>query len=192
MGSATQPNQILMLDYSEGFGDPLVAMLTAPERSRKWAPWTIAANSCGLIERSSGIAQIFFGSNNASGKVYAPIAGVFTDDGAAINSFYSTAFLAATAGALSGRNLFGYLTAYVQGTGSLALSAVTPGSSGSITLGNWTLVSPATRDMEQFTNVLAERISFQLGTNAPGSWFSLTKLTPWAKPDPFAIVRGGN
>ena len=192
MGSATQPNQILMLDYSEGFGDPLVAMLTAPERSRKWAPWTIAANSCGLIERSSGIAQIFFGSNNASGKVYAPITDVFTDDGAAINSFYSTAFLAATAGALSGRNLFGYLTAYVQGTGSLALSAITPGSSGSITLGNWTLVSPATRDMEQFTNLLAERISFQLGTNAPGSWFSLTKLTPWAKPDPFAIVRGGN
>ena len=34
-----------MLDYTEGFGDPLVAMLTAPERSRKWAPWMIAANS---------------------------------------------------------------------------------------------------------------------------------------------------
>ena len=24
------------------------------------------------------------------------------------------------------------------------------------------------------------------------SWFSLTKLAPWAKPDPFAIVRGTN
>ena len=46
-------------------------MLTAPERSRKWAPWMIAANSCGLIERSTGVAQIFFGSNNASGKIYA-------------------------------------------------------------------------------------------------------------------------
>ena len=45
MGSATQPNQILMLDYTEGFGDPLVAMLSSPERSRKWAPWMIAANS---------------------------------------------------------------------------------------------------------------------------------------------------
>jgi hypothetical protein len=46
--------------------------------------------------------------------------------------------------------------------------------------------------MEQFTNVLTERVSYQFGTAAPGSWFSLTKLAPWAKPDPFAIVRGGN
>ena len=192
MAAATQPNQVFLLDYSEGFGDPLVAMLTAPERSRKWAPWTVSANSCALIERANGVAQIFFGSNNATGKIYAPAAGAFTDDGAAINSFYSTAFLAATAGALSGRNLFGYLTAYVQGAGTLALSAITPGSSASIALGTWTLASPAARDMEQFTNVLAERVSYQLGTNAAGAWFSLTKLAPWAKPDPFAIVRGGN
>ncbi len=192
MGSATQPNQVFMLDYTEGFGDPLVAMLTAPERSRKWAPWTIAANCCALIERPTGIAQIFFGSNNASGKIYAPTAGAFSDDGAAINSFYSTAFLAATGPALSGRNLFGYLTAYVQGSGSLALAALTPGDASTLALGNWTLASPASRDMEQFTNVLAERVSYQLGTNAVGAWFSLTKLAPWAKPDPFAIVRGGN
>jgi hypothetical protein len=192
MGAATQPNQVFMLDYTEGFGDPLVAMLTAPERSRKWAPWAVSANSCGLIERATGIAQIFFGSNNSSGKIYAPTVGAFSDDGVAINSFYSTAFLAATAPALSGRNLFGYLTAYVQGAGSLALTAVTPGSASSVALGNWTLASPALRDMEQFINVLAERISFQLGTNAVGAWFSLTKLAPWAKPDPFAIVRGTN
>ncbi len=190
MGSATQPNQILMLDYTEGFGDPLVAMLTAPERSRKWAPWIIAANSCGLIERPTGVAQIFFGSNNSSGKIYALTSGTYSDDGAAINSFYATAFLAATG--LSGRNLFGYLTAYVQGSGSLALSAVTPGGASAIALGAWTLASPASRDMEQFANVLAERVSYQFGTNAAGSWFSLTKLVPWAKPDPFAIVRGGN
>jgi len=190
VGLATQPNQVLMLDYTEGFGDPLVAMLTAPERSRKWAPWNIPANSCGLIERPNGVAQIFFGSNNSSGKIYALTPGTFSDDGAAINSFYSTAFLAATG--ISGRNLFGYLTAYVQGSGSLALSALTPGDVSSIAIGSWTLTSPASRDLEQFTNVLAERVSYQFGTNVAGSWFSLTKLVPWAKPDPFAIVRGGN
>ncbi len=190
MGSATQPNQILMLDYTEGFGDPIVAMLTAPERSRKWAPWSISANSCGLIERANGVAQIFFGSNNSSGKIYGLTPGTYSDDGGAINSYYSTAFLAATG--LSGRNLFGYLTAYVQGSGSLAISAFTPGDASSLPLGSWTLGSPASRDMEQFTNVLAERASYLLGTSAPSSWFSLTKLVPWAKPDPFAIVRGGN
>ena len=190
MGSATQPNQILMLDYTEGFGDPLVAMLTAPERSRKWAPWMISANSCALIERPTGVAQVFLGSNNSSGKVYALTPGAHADDGAAINSFYSTAFLAATG--FSGRNLFGYLTAYVQGAGSLALAALSPGSVVVQSLGSWTLGAPASRDMEQFTNVLAERVSYQLGTNAVGSWFSLTKLAPWAKPDPFALVRGTN
>ncbi|MGC2505742.1 MAG: hypothetical protein WA369_03710 [Candidatus Acidiferrales bacterium] len=190
MGSATQPNQILMLDYTEGFGDPLVAMLTAPERSRKWAPWNIPANSCGLIERPNGVAQIFLGSNNSSGKIYALTPGTYSDDGVAINSYYSTAFLSATG--LSGRNLFGYLTAYVQGSGVLALSALTPGDASVLPIGSWTLASPASRDMEQFTNLLAERASYQFGTGAAGSWFSLTKLVPWAKPDPFAIVRGGN
>ncbi|MFZ3332389.1 MAG: hypothetical protein WA197_17265 [Candidatus Acidiferrales bacterium] len=178
------------LDYTEGQQDPLVAVLTTPERGRKWAPWTIAANSCALVERANGVAQIFLGSNNSSGKVYSPVEGQFSDDGAAINSFYSTAFLAATG--LSGRNLFGYLTGYVQGAGSLALSAVTPGSVGVSSLGAWTLSAPATRDMEQFTNVLAERVSYQVGTNAAGAWFAVTKLVPWAKPDPFAVVRGTN
>jgi len=190
MGSATQPNQILMLDYTEGFGDPLVAMLSGSERSRKWAPWSIQANSCGLIERPNGVAEIFFGSNNSSGKIYALAPQAYSDDGVAINSFYSTAFLAATG--ISGRNLFGYLTAYVQGSGSLAISALTPGEASSVPLGSWTLASPASRDMEQFTNVLAERASYLFGTNAANSWFSITKLVPWAKPDPFAIVRGGN
>jgi len=74
----------------------------------------------------------------------------------------------------------------------LTIMALTPGNATALSLGSWTLASPAARDMEQFTNVLAERVSYQFGTNAAGSWFSLTKLVPWAKPDPFAIVRGGN
>lgn len=147
MGSATQPNQVLMLDYTEGFGDPLVAALSTPERSRKWAPWLISANSCGLIERSTGVAQIFLGTNNSTGKIYGLTPGQYSDDGAAINSYYTTAFLAATG--LSGRNLFGYLTGYVQGAGSLALTALYPGSAASLSLGSWTLCSPASRDMEQ-------------------------------------------
>src|SRR5271154_2877909 len=191
MGAATQPNQILMLDYTEGLQDPLVSIYTAAaERSRKWAPWMISANSCGLIERSNGVAQVFLGANNSSGKIYALTEGQFSDDGVAINSFYSTAFLAATG--LSGRNLFGYLTAYVQGSGSLALTAILPGATTQIPLGAWTLAAPGTQDMEQFTNVQSERVAYQVGTNAPGSWFSLTKLVPWAKPDPFAVVRGTN
>jgi len=42
------------------------------------------------------------------------------------------------------------------------------------------------------TNLTAERVAYQLGTNAAGSWFSLTKLVPWAKPAPFSLIRGHN
>ncbi len=190
IGSSTQPNEVLMLDYTDGFGDPLEAMPAAPPQSRKWAPWTISANSCRLIERSDGTAQVFLGSNNSTGKIYQLEAGQYSDDGAAINSFFTTAFLSATG--LSGRNLFGYLTGYVQGAGTLTVSSYLPGDTGFSTLGTWTLASPAPRDMEQFTNLVAERVSFQLGTNSVGSWFALSKLSPWAKPDPFAVVRGIN
>src|SRR5690348_266544 len=190
VGSATQPNQVLMLDYTEGFGDPLETMPSAPPRSRKWAPWTISANSCALIERSDGTAQVFFGSNNNTGKIHQLTPGEYSDDGVAINSSCTTAFLAATG--LSGRNLFGYVTAYVQGFGEMAVSSYLPGDTALSTLGNWTLASPAAKDMEQFTNIMAERVSFQVGTNAVGAWFALTKVVPWAKPDPFAVVRGTN
>ena len=37
MGAATQPSQVLVLDDTEGLQDPLVAVLTTPERRRKWA-----------------------------------------------------------------------------------------------------------------------------------------------------------
>jgi len=188
IGTATHPTQILVMDYTEGFQDPLAALPGSIERSRKWAVWNIAANSCGLIERPMGIAAVFLGTNNSSGKIYQLTEGQYSDDGAPIDSYYTTAYLAATG--LSGRNLFGYLTGYVQGSGALALAGLSPGDVTQTSLGSWTLSSPASQDMEQFTNMLGERVSYQFGTNAVGSWFSVTKLVPWAKPDPFAIVRG--
>lgn len=190
IGTATTPSQVLVLDYKEGFQDPLWAMLEVPSKSRKWAPWYISANSCGLIERPTGVAQLFFGNNAGNGKIHGLTKGQYSDDGAAINSYYTTAFLTRTGA--SGRNLFGYLTSYVQGAGSLTLSAFSPGDSAQTSLATWPLASPAPEDLELYTNILAERASFQFGTNAVGSWFSLTKFVPWAKPDPWSIVRGHN
>ena len=65
-----------------------------------------------------------------------------------------------------------------------------PGNASSLSLGSWTLASPASRDMEQFTNVLAERVSYQFGTRR-----RLVVLAHQARPlgqaRPVAIVRGG-
>ena len=190
VGSASEPSQILVLDYKEGFQDPLWMMLEAPGKSRKWAPWYISANSCGLIERPTGIAELFVGNNTGNGKIYALVKGNYSDDGVAIDSYYTTAFLTSTGA--TGRNLFGYVTGYVQGAGSLLISAFSPGDATETGIGTWTLVSPSPEDLELYTNLLAERVSFQLGTNAVGSWFSLTKFVPWAKADPWSFVRGHN
>jgi hypothetical protein len=193
MGSATQPSQILVLDYTEGFTDPLQTMLSVPGYGRAWTQWMIPANSCGLIERPNGTAQLFFGNNSVSGastgKILGLTPGTLSDDGAAINSYYTTAFLSRTG--LGGRNLFGYATANVQGAGTLALSALLPGNVAQ-GIGSWPLASPATQDLEMFTSILAERVAYQLSTSAAGAWFSLTKLVPYAKPDPWSVVRGHN
>ena len=189
MGNATQPSQILVLDYIEGFADPLLTMLTSPGHGRKWTQWNIRANSCNLIERPNGTDQLFFGNNSSSGKVLGLTPGVFTDDGAAITAYYTTAFL--TRMPLSGRNLVGYATASVQGSGALQLTALLPGSIMQ-TIGTWPLASPAIEDMEVFTSILGERIAYQLSTINTADWFSVTKFTPWAKPDPWSVVRGHN
>ncbi|HEV2340318.1 MAG TPA: hypothetical protein VGS15_00800 [Candidatus Acidoferrales bacterium] len=189
-GSAASPNQILVLDYSEGFADPLVTMLYAPGRARKWAPWMISAGAAAMVERSNGTAALFVGNNAANGKIFQLTEGQFSDDGAAINSFYSTAFLSRTGA--TGRNLFGYLTAYAQGAGTLNVTAFTPGDATQSLVGALTLASPAGRDLELMTNVVGERVAYQFGTNAAASWFSLTKLVPWSKPEPWAFLRGHN
>ncbi|MFZ0857736.1 MAG: hypothetical protein WAN10_12875 [Candidatus Acidiferrales bacterium] len=190
MGAATTPNEILMLDYTEGFQDPLWMSSSAPGLSRKWAPWFISANSVGLIERPNGTAAVFLGNNIGNGKIYQLTEGQFSDDGAAIHSYYTTAFLSRTGA--TGRDLFGYLTAYAQGSGTLSVNAFTPGDATETLLGALALSSPAPQDLELMSNVTAERVAYQLGTNAAGSWFSLTKLVPWSKPAPWSLIRGHN
>ena len=132
--------EILMLDYTEGLQDPLVARCHRPSARANGRRGRSPRIPARLIERPNGVAQIFFGSNDGSGENSPLTPGAFSDDGAAINSYYTTAYLAATG--ISGRNLFGYLTAYVQGAGSLALSAFSPGDVTLTSLGNWTLGAP--------------------------------------------------
>ncbi len=189
VGTATQPSQILALDYTEGFADPLATMLTSPGHGRKWTQWNIAANSCNLIERANGTDQIFFGNNSSTGKILGLTPGTFTDDGAPINSYYTTAFLSRMP--LSGRNLVGYATANVQGSGNLQLMALLPGNVGQL-IGAWPLASPTMQDMEIFASILGERIAYQLSTSGVSNWFAVTKFTAWAKPDPWSVVRGHN
>jgi len=227
--AATEPNQILMMDYrglaiaaeieaaSPVHFSPITKKMFFFGAARKWSPWNVAARSAALIERPDGTAHIFLGNAAANGKIYQFSDTQFTDDGAAINSYYTTAFLLpadleADLQVRSHRKLFAYLTANVEGAGLFGLTAFLNSSSFAIIQQPLGLSSPAPKDLELPLNVTTERVSFQLGfppssplpgaplpgppppgsPTTPGSWFRLRRLVPSLTQDPWAPVRGVN
>jgi len=104
-GSATTPNRVLMLDYHDldsasdiesrpPVNITLTGRKTATDNSRKWSPWSVAANCCALIERANGTAVAAFGGGSpgvggggTTGKIYQLSDTQFSDDGAAIPSY---------------------------------------------------------------------------------------------------------
>jgi hypothetical protein len=212
-GTATSPNLILVLDYRSlssageisSLGSILFSTLSgklyAVGRSRKWCPWNITANSCTLAERSDGTAQVFLGNGliggAGNGKIYQLSDTQLSDDGAAINSYYTTYFflshdLEQTYQVRSHRKLFAYLALYAEGAGNLNLSAFVDNEAYPTALTPLPLSSPGPKDLELPINLLGERVAFQVGTNTPGAWFKLERFIPSLLPDPWAPVRGGN
>ena len=113
-----------------------------------------------MIERSDGTAQLFIGNGVGNGKIYQLNPSQLSDDGAAINSFYATAYFVPSEmedslGVGSHRKLFGYLTAYVQGSGSLNLSALADSAASVQSLPVVALSNPALNDLEMPINILA-------------------------------------
>ncbi|HYK38422.1 MAG TPA: hypothetical protein VEU98_00250, partial [Candidatus Eremiobacteraceae bacterium] len=212
---ATSPNKILMLDYrdldsaEDIAGRPPITITytgrkTATDKTRKWSPWTIAAASCAILERNDGTAIVAIGGGSAgpgggsgTGKTYQLSDSQFSDDGAAIPSYYTTHFfpertVEQSLGLGAHRKLFSYLTLYVEGAGNLGLTSFTGTPNVPQALQPLPMSSPATHDLELPLNVLGERVAFQVSTNQPGAWFRLQKFTPSMRPDPWAPVRGFN
>jgi hypothetical protein len=215
IGTATSPNKIIVLDYrdldsaEDITGRPPINITytgrkTATDKTRKWSPWTVAANSCALIERPDGSTQVLMGGGvpgigggGAAGKVYLVNAVQLSDDGTAIPSYYTTHFFPERAVEQSldlgaHRKLFSYLTMYVEGAGSLALISFTETQSQPVAQPSLPLSSPSTRDLELPINIFGERVAFQVATNQAGAWFRLQKFIPSVRPDPWAPVRGFN
>ncbi|MGB8660874.1 MAG: hypothetical protein WCD34_10665, partial [Candidatus Acidiferrum sp.] len=215
LGSATTPNAILMLDYHDlddaddiSTRPPVNVTYTgrkaATDMARKWSPWTVAANSCALIERINGTSVVAVGGGvpgvgggGATGKVYQLSDTQLSDDGSAIPSYYTTHFFPERAVEQSlnlgaHRKLFSYLTMFVEGAGNLSLTTFVDSQSASQAQQPLPLSSPSLEDLELPINVLGERVAFQVSTNQPGAWFKLQKFTPSVRVDPWAPVRGTN
>ncbi|HKV25541.1 MAG TPA: hypothetical protein VJN93_13180 [Candidatus Acidoferrum sp.] len=215
LGSATSPNTVLMLDYhdlpdaADIAGRPPVNVTytgrkTATDNARKWSLWSIAANSCALIERPNGTAVVAVGGGTpgvggggATGKVYQLSSTQFSDDGAAIPSSYTTHFFPERAveqalGLGAHRKLFSYLTMYVEGAGNLSLTSYMDSLGAAQSQQPLPLSNPGLEDLELPINILGERVAFQVATNQPGAWFKLQRFTPSVRTDPWSPVRGLN
>jgi hypothetical protein len=213
LGAVTSPNTVLMLDYrdldnaEDISGRPPITITytgrkTATDKTRKWSPWTIAANSCALIERPDGSAAVAMGAGTPAagpptGKVYQLSDAQFSDDGAAIPSYYTTHYFPERAVEMAlnlgaHRKLFSYLTMFVEGAGNLALTSFTDSASAAQAQQPMPLSVPAAKDLELPINILGERVAFQVSTAQAGAWFRLQKFTPSVRPDPWAPVRGLN
>jgi hypothetical protein len=207
--SNVYPNKILMLDYRmlrtpQEISDagPIrvsyTGKLLAIDHSRKWAPWTIAANSANVVERFDGTQAVFIGNGAGNGKVYQLSETAGTDDGAALPSYYTTYFhfhhdqeQALQIG--SHQKLFSYMAQFVEGSGSLAVYAVMPGGTIIIPIASLVLRNPGVEDMELPLNVTASRVAFKMVSGiGAGDWFRLTKFIINAAPSPSAPVRGFN
>jgi hypothetical protein len=215
LGTATTPNTILMLDYRDlsdaddiAVRPPINVTYTgrkaATDMARKWSPWSIAANSCALIERPNGTAIAAIGGGlpgvgggSATGKIYQLSNAQFSDDGSAIPSYYTTHYfperaVEQTLGLGAHRKLFSYLTLFVEGAGNLSLTSFVDSPSAPQVQQPLPLSSPSFKDLELPINILGERVAFQVSVNQPGAWFKLQKFTPCVRTDPWAPVRGGN
>jgi hypothetical protein len=210
-GAATQPNKTLVLDYHDvGSGAAAIASSppihltytgkkTAFDKARKWAPWTIPANSVAQIEQANGTTLVYFGSNDATGRINQldDTGTVFTDNGMTVPSFYTFSFFpeqpveqAMKLGAH--RKLFSYLSLYCQGSGTIGITVFLATLSNAIALNPQLLSNPATKDLEMMINQLTERMSLKISSGGNTQWFDLQRLNLNVRVDPWAVTRGVN
>jgi hypothetical protein len=208
-GESVKPNGIFYLDYrpmntsediisSNPIHTSYAGKVINYEHSRKWAPWSIRSSSAAMVERFNGTAQVFIGSADFSGNIYALSETEFDDNintvanptRLAINGFY-TPYGFPTHDDEQGLQLgshkkdFTYLTAYVEGAGLLSVNFYQENIAATARpVTQWRLDVGTSRDHEQQLGggVTAERGFFQFGTNAVGSWFKMQKLVPSLKP----------
>lgn len=170
VNGATTPNIIFYLDYVgtdsveqvadhwsvrySSYTGKILAIGNAP----KWAPWNIVSNSAALIERADGTAHTFIGNGAAApliaglpantGKIYDLLDANKNDDGQGIPWSYSTYFAPGhieeqALQIKAHRKLFGYLCAFVKGSGLMSISLQPMGNITPDTLQGYHLVDPS-------------------------------------------------
>ena len=209
-GSATKPNAEFVLDYAQLSTAAEIAdspqahyayfnptQVVAPGRARRWTTWNISMTVAAMTLRSDGSYHLLRGNAAGTGKIYDQVTGQLSDDGVAISNQYQTYFFPSIQeeqmlqlGAHG--KYFGGLTGFVTGSGNFNIQMHGQNDQRIIGLLPIALSTLAKWDFEKNLNFESERASLLMGTNAVGSWFHLSKLTPIVKRSGARYYRGMN
>ena len=195
-GANTYVDTLLVLDYVEGWGDPVASA----ENGRKWSVWTPPATPgfpcAAYVDRDNGQKSFVVGGGvtGASGYVSKRDATVWstaTDTfGASTPNIMST-YDTATLGSDMTRSFFGYATAKMRGNGgNVTLSYVRPNNS-AVSIGTRAVSATPLHDVEWQTSQTDTQIGLRV-QNAAGGVFTTRRLAAFKKPAPFSVVRGHN
>lgn len=208
----TSPNVVLMLNYKElntfndlvergGVKISYSGKLLAWDMSRKWSIWQIPAPYADFITNQQGEAPLYFCNGQANSEISQQIPQQLNDNGAAIDSLYTTyGFVKDSERGEFGpllsahRNLYKYLDMNLYGTGQV-IPTVLPNvltSTSAYSLPPITMTNPAQNNVERPINRTANRLFVQFRSTLLGSGFNLSSLTVWMVKDPHAPIRGIN
>lgn len=184
LGTATKPNKQLVLDYVQGFGDPLAANGVG----RKWNIWNISSSATALIERFDGKQKLFIGNNKNTGKIYQLTDGELGDDGSPIDGYWQSGFFQDEGKRLT----YGYISANITGAGTTNMILRRGDQNDSKFIRGWILNSNGFHNQDREIQVERERMAIQIGTNAVDQFFSLQGMVMYVKPATWAALRGWN
>lgn len=208
-GNPTTPNVVLAMSYREVNSvselmdratvraSSFTGKLIAVDISRKWSIWQIQAPYTDFVTRPGGGAPLFLGNSQATGKIYQLTEGLTNDDGNPINQNYCTyGFVTTdTAQALqlaNTRKYFGYATAVIDGSGSLAVTVYPENLAFKYPqpLIPYTIPDAAGFDLEMGTiDAEATRLFFEFSMNAVGQSFNLSRLNVAIRQAVSTLVR---
>lgn len=183
LDSETVASHQIVLDYVEGFGDPL----ESNGHGRKWTIWNVAPAgygnaSCALFTDWGfvNVPFLMYGNNGALFKQTTAT----TDNGTAINARYETSPIGYGG---AGVSLIGGVILNANGT-SMDVSYTNPFGTNTA-IGTYALTNPMTRVTQALLNLSYETVGIRV---AGTSYWSVNRMTVFARSHPYFNIRGYN
>jgi hypothetical protein len=185
LGVETSPVSMFVLDYVEGFGEPI----GSGGSGRKWTQWDstlISRAAHGIMAERDDLTSDFLlaiGTKDTYSYNWEAICDGYSGN-TSINSYYETAPI----GTEIGRSLFDRVVLRVRGAGSLVTQSRTPGGA-LATLASKVLDTSPDDDVEIRMHGQQTQMGFRIGMNESTSYWSLRRLGVFVRPSEYTVLR---